>query len=69
MAKIKYDELDTAAGAAELQSKSSFASEKKDMLVRGVPVDWTDLLTEHGHKFASYARIAVQEKMKRDGIL
>lgn len=72
--KINMDELEKAAASTELQEKpaqaaKSTAVEKKDIIVRGVPVEWYDVLTKNGHKFASYARIAVQEKMKRDGLL
>jgi len=63
-------ELDQAAGKASLQSREEEEeAETKDLLVRGVPVAIYKTLKTNGFTFAGYAKMAVQEKMKRDGLL
>ena len=61
-------ELDKAAGAASLQSREE-ETETKDLLVRGVPVSIYKTLKTNGFTFAGYSMMAVQEKMKRDGLI
>ncbi|MGE4396076.1 MAG: hypothetical protein AB7D34_01330 [Sulfurimonas sp.] len=72
MAKMKFDtvELDRAAAGAALHATETKEVKKaKEFVVRGVPAEWPEILKAHGHSFAGYAKIAVQEKMKRDGLI
>jgi hypothetical protein len=38
-------------------------------LIYNVPVEWTEILKENGISFSSYAKMAILEKMKKDGLL
>jgi len=69
--KFDTDALNAVTGDAALQATTGKEKKKKlkDLLVRGVPVDMYDTLKENGLTFAGYAKAAVQEKMKRDGLI
>jgi hypothetical protein len=41
----------------------------KNILIYNVPVEWTEILKENCMSFSSYAKIAILEKMKKDGLL
>jgi len=72
MAKEKnFDDLDLVMETAHLsEKKKSTTSKKKKMKTIQLLVDWEDTIKEyHGGTIASYITIAIQEKMKRDGIL
>jgi len=49
--------------------KNNTGKSLKNILVYNVPVEWTELLKENGMSFSSYAKIAVLEKMKKDGLI
>jgi len=49
--------------------KNNTGKSLKNILVYNVPVEWTELLKENGISFSSYAKIAVLEKMKKDGLI
>lgn len=67
---IDLDQLDDVAGAAELKAAVAREPRKlKEFVVRGVPAEWSEILKASGHSFAGYAKIAIQEKMNRDGLL
>jgi len=68
---INLEALDSSADEAKLQGKIESAppTKTKEFVVRGVPADIPIILKEHGHTFAGFAKIAVQEKMKRDGLI
>jgi hypothetical protein len=64
----KFDIIDNAP----LKNKEIDNKEKKitkNILIYNVPVEWTEILKENGMSFSSYAKIAIFEKMKRDGLL
>ena len=72
MAKMKFDEdeLKAATGEAALAAKEEEPAKKfKDMIIKKVSIDLYNILKENGHTFGGYAKVAVQEKMKRDGLL
>lgn len=74
MAKKKFDldALDEVGKEAGLQAKSAPSTKTKktkELVVRGVPVEVYEILKANGHTFAGYAKVAIQEKMKRDGLL
>jgi len=49
--------------------KSNKEKETKNILIYNVPVEWTKLLKENGISFSGYAKMAILEKMKKDGLL
>lgn len=72
MAKEKnFDELDLVMDTAHLsEKKKATTSKEKKIKTIQILVDWEDRIKEyHGGTIASYITIAIQEKMKRDGIL
>ncbi len=72
MAKIKFDEEELAAatGGADLKAVVAAAPKQfKDIMIKKISVEIYDKLKENGHTFGGYAKVAVQEKMKRDGLL
>lgn len=72
MAKMILEDikkLDEVAAGAALQATSTKSAETKDILVRDVPVQIYKILKQNKLSFASYARVAVKEKMQREGLL
>ncbi|HIP12374.1 MAG TPA: hypothetical protein EYG73_06615 [Arcobacter sp.] len=72
MAKEKnFDNLDLVIKTAHLsEKKKSSTNKKKKMKSIQLLVHWEENIKEyHGGTIASYITIAIQEKMKRDGIL
>lgn len=67
----KFDKLEDkfqkVANKASLKNNTEKSS--KNILVYNVPVEWTELLKENGISFSSYAKMAILEKMKKDGLL
>jgi len=61
------DKLKKITSKASL--KNNKEKETKNILIYNVPVEWTKLLKENGISFSSYAKIAILEKMKKDGLL
>ncbi len=49
--------------------KNNTFKSSKNILVYNVPVEWTEILKENGISFSSYAKMAILEKMKKDGLL
>jgi len=73
MAKMKFDDLDAldeVANDAALQASPKKEEKKlKDMMVRGVNVEHYKILKRAGFTFGGYAKLAVLEKMQRDGLI
>lgn len=68
--KINLDALDETAESAELKATAKpKAKQFKDILIKKVSVEIYNILRENGHTFGGFAKIAIQEKMKRDGLL
>ena len=67
----KFDKLENkfkkVTNKASLKNNTSKSS--KNILVYNVSVEWTEILKENGISFSSYAKMAVLEKMKKDGLL
>jgi hypothetical protein len=67
----KFDDLenklDKVVKKASLKSKKDKSA--KNILIYNVPVEWTEILKEKGIPFSSYAKMAVLEKMKKDGLM
>jgi len=59
--------LDKVVSKASLQNKSE--KKKKNILVYNVPKEWSEILKDHGISFSTYAKLAIQEKLKRDGFI
>ncbi|HIP20706.1 MAG TPA: hypothetical protein EYG70_06245 [Sulfurimonas sp.] len=71
--KDKLDFVDEAVESAALQEKkkaSGSSSKEKKIKTIQILVDWENKIKEyHGGTVNSYITMAIQEKMKRDGIL
>ena len=67
----KFDKLEDkfqkVANKASLKNNTEKLS--KNLLVYNVPIEWTEILKENGISFSSYAKMAILEKMKKDGLL
>jgi len=72
MAKEKnFDNLDLVMDSANLtEKKKTSTNKKKKVKTIQILVDWEEKIKEYqGGTISSYITIAIQEKMKRDGIL
>jgi len=49
--------------------KENDKKETKNILVYKIPKEWVDILKENGMSFSSYAKMAILEKMKKDGLI
>ncbi|MDD3602591.1 MAG: hypothetical protein PHZ17_04660 [Sulfurovum sp.] len=69
--KDNLDFVDQAVESANLQEKTSTPKDKKKKVKTiQILVDWEDRIKEyHGGTVTSYITMAIQEKMRRDGIL
>jgi hypothetical protein len=67
----KLDNLDLVMDSAHLsENKKAATSKKKKIKTIQILVDWEERIKEyHGGTVTSYITMAIQEKMKRDGIL
>ena len=67
----KFDNLEDKF--KKVANKASLKDNKekltKNILIYNVPAEWTKILKENGISFSSYAKMAVLEKMKKDGLL
>ncbi|WP_187648744.1 hypothetical protein [Nitrosophilus labii] len=61
------NKLDKVVNKASLKSKND--KNTKNILIYNVPVEWTEILKENGISFSSYAKMAILEKMKKDGLV
>ncbi len=61
------NKLEKVTGKASLKSKKERAT--KNILIYNVPVEWTEKLKESGISFSSYAKMAILEKMRKDGLV
>lgn len=69
--KDNLDFVDQAVESANLQEKSTKPkNKKKKVKTIQILVDWEDKIKAyHGGTVTSYITMAIQEKMRRDGIL
>ncbi len=69
--KDNLDFVDQAVESANLQERSSTTKNKeKKIKTIQILVDWEEKIKAyHGGTISSYITIAIQEKMRRDGIL
>ncbi len=69
--KDNLDFVDQAVESANLQEKSNTPKDrKKKVKTIQILIDWEDKIKAyHGGTVTSYITMAIQEKMKRDGIL
>jgi hypothetical protein len=61
------DKLKKATNKASLKNNEEKTT--KNIVVYNVPKEWTDMLKENGISFSSYAKMAIIEKMKKDGLI
>ena len=70
MAKFNIDETAADKITNKAALKDNTETVLKDFTLRKIPKAWADAIkTEAGQTFAAYARAAVLEKMKRDGLI
>lgn len=76
MAKFNEEAIDAAVNGAALKVAASEAvvpveeEIQKQTPIYGIPKSWAKLVKKHRHAtFSTYARAAIEEKMKRDGLL
>jgi len=77
MAKSKFDKMDEQqeklnkiSGSAALTEEDDNATLKGPFSVYDVPKKHMDAIKDSSiRKFATYARIAIEEKLKRDGLI
>ncbi|HHD79295.1 MAG TPA: hypothetical protein ENK98_06650 [Epsilonproteobacteria bacterium] len=69
--KDNLDFVDQAVESANLQEKASAPKDKKKKVKTiQILVDWENRIKEyHGGTVTSYITMAIQEKMRKDGIL
>lgn len=67
----KFDNIENKL--EKVAKKASLTSNKeknvKNILIYNVPVEWTEKLKENGISFSSYAKMAILEKMRKDGLV
>jgi len=49
--------------------KNNNKKENKNILIYNVPSEWSQILKENGMSFSGYAKMAILEKMKKDGLI
>ncbi len=59
--------LDKVVAQASLKSKKEKAF--KNIMIYNVPVEWSEAIKSQGISFSTYAKLAIQEKLKRDGLI
>ena len=67
----RFDNLESKL--SKVISKASLENKRekntKNILIYNVPKEWSDILKQNGISFSSYAKMAILEKMKSDGLL
>ena len=64
--KISKTIVDSAVKNAPLQTKEKTG---KNIMIYNVPIYLVETIKENGISFSSYAKMAIIEKMKRDGLI
>jgi len=67
----RFDEIENKLSKVVKGASLHSVKEKKEknILVYNVPIEWVEILKNSGFSFSSYAKMAIMEKMKRDGLL
>ncbi len=61
------EKFEKVVSKASLKSKKS--RDLKNIMVYNVPKEWSEILKNSGISFSTYAKMAIQEKLKRDGLI
>jgi hypothetical protein len=65
--------LDKVEKNLDKVNKASLKNNKerktKNILIYNVPSEWIEILKDNGFSFSSYAKMAILEKMKKDGLI
>lgn len=64
--KISKTTVNSAVKNAPLQTKEKTG---KNIMIYNVPIYLVETIKENGISFSSYAKMAIIEKMKRDGLI
>jgi len=66
----KFDNLDLVINSANLKENKTRSNKKKKVKTIQILIEWEEKIKEyHGGTISSYIIMAIQEKMKRDGLL
>ena len=65
----RLNNLDNKLKAVNAAPLKNNTKTNKNIMVYNVPTEWIDILKENGVSFSGYAKMAVLEKMKRDGLI
>ena len=70
--KISRTTVNSAVKNAQLQTKEKTDENEKtskNIMIYNVPIYLVETIKENGISFSSYAKMAIIEKMKRDGLI
>lgn len=56
-------------GATLVNNPKKEKENLKTVNVYGIPAEWIGAIKDKGYSFAAFARHAIEEKMKREGLL
>ena len=62
----KVQTIHSVVNKAPLKTKEKTG---KNIIIYNIPIDWVETIKENGISFSSYAKMAIMEKMKRDGLI
>lgn len=62
----KISKVQSTINKAPLKTSNQ---ETKNIVIYNVPAEWIEIIKNNGFSFSSYAKMAVIEKMKKDGLL
>jgi len=65
----KLDKISKVQSAIKKAPLKTSDKANKNIVIYNIPVSWVETIKENGFSFSSYAKMAVMEKMKKDGIL
>ena len=65
----KLDKISKVQSAIKKAPLKTSDKTTKNIVIYNIPVSWVETIKENGFSFSSYAKMAVMEKMKKDGLL
>jgi len=65
----KLDKISKVQSVIKKAPLKTFDKTTKNIVIYNIPVSWIETIKENGFSFSSYAKMAVMEKMKKDGLL
>jgi len=65
----KLDKISKIQSAIKKAPLKTSDRTTKNIVIYNIPVSWVETIKESGFSFSSYAKMAVMEKMKKDGLI